>query len=133
MQMNGKASQLLAFLLIDTKKKTFSKENSVIKSHNLYSSHDGDRQSFTLIKTNFLIAIGFLTADILGCDICWFVDTSVYQLFRGLQESINIYRTTLCHIPEDVYHKYIILIVVFPCMLTIIQLLFQQNAHVFYY
>jgi hypothetical protein len=25
------------------------------------------------------------------------------------------------------------LIVVFPCMLTIIQLLFQQNAHVFYY
>jgi hypothetical protein len=26
-----------------------------------------------------------------------------------------------------------ILIVVFPCMLTIIQLLFQQNAHVFYY
>jgi hypothetical protein len=27
----------------------------------------------------------------------------------------------------------IILIVVFPCMLTIIQLLFQQNAHVFCY
>jgi hypothetical protein len=26
-----------------------------------------------------------------------------------------------------------ILIVAFPCMLTIIQLLFQKNAHVFYY
>jgi hypothetical protein len=30
-------------------------------------------------------------------------------------------------------YKGAILIVVFPCMLTIIQLLFQQNAHVFYY
>jgi hypothetical protein len=27
----------------------------------------------------------------------------------------------------------VFLIVVFPCMLTIIQLLFQQNAHVFYH
>jgi hypothetical protein len=32
---------------------------------------------------------------------------------------------------KETYFK--LLIVVFPCMLTIIQLLFQQNAHVFYY
>jgi hypothetical protein len=30
-------------------------------------------------------------------------------------------------------YQFEVLIVVFPCMLTIIQLLFQQNAHVFYY
>jgi hypothetical protein len=35
---------------------------------------------------------------------------------------------------EDIRLTYVlVLIVVFPCMLTIIQLLFQQNAHVFYY
>jgi hypothetical protein len=112
MQMNGKASQLWAFLLIVTKKKKiFRKENSFIKRLILYSSRNGDRQTerqrFTLIKTNILSETVFLTVDILGCDFCWFVDTSVYQLFRGLQESINIYQTTLCHIPEDVYHKYI--------------------------
>ena len=32
----------------------------------------------------------------------------IYQYFRGLQESISIYQNTLCHIPENVYHKYIL-------------------------
>jgi hypothetical protein len=43
-------------------------------------------------------------------------------------------RVLMCS--SDMYSKVFLsfcLIVVFPCMLTIIQLLFQQNAHVFYY
>jgi len=85
-----------AFLLIAMEKKIFSKENSVIKRLILYSSCNGNRQCFTLMKTNVLREIGLLTVDILGCDVCWFVDTSVYQLFRGLQESISIFQTTFC-------------------------------------
>jgi hypothetical protein len=84
MQKNGKANQLWAFLLIATKQKIFSKENFVVKGLILYFSRNGDIQCFTLIKTKFLSKNEFLTVDILGYDICWFVDMSVNQLFRGL-------------------------------------------------
>lgn len=84
MQKNGKPNELWAFLLIAAKQKIFSKENSVIKRLILCSSHNGDRHYFTLIKTKFLSENVFRTVDILGCDVCWFVETSVYQLFRGL-------------------------------------------------
>ena len=77
MQNNGKANQLWAFLLIATKQKIFSKVISVIKRLILYSSRNGDRHYFTLIKTKFLSEKGFLTVNVLGCDVCWFVDTSV--------------------------------------------------------
>jgi len=96
MQMNGKAR--LSYSL-PRKKKILSKENSVIKRLILYSSRNGERQFFTFIKKKwYWVSHGGHFG---------FVDTSVYQLFRGLQESINIYQTALCHISEDVYNNYI--------------------------
>lgn len=62
----------------------------------------------TYKKTNILNEIWVPHGGTMGCDVCWFVDTSIYQYFRGLQESISVYQTTLCHIPEDVYHKCIL-------------------------
>jgi hypothetical protein len=51
----------------------------------------------------------------------------------SLNSSYNekCFRQMLQRNPKYIF--YFFLIVVFPCMLTIIQLLFQQNSHVFYY
>jgi hypothetical protein len=51
------------------------------------------------------------------------------KLMRRVRFACWITKVTEAHCENTI----LILIVVFPCMLTIIQLLLQQNAHVFYY
>jgi hypothetical protein len=58
-------------------------------------------------------------------------DIDTITIYVSYNDDIDIY--IIRNKITVISFKNIFLIVVFPCMLTIIQLLFQQNAHVFYY